>query len=169
MRSELQSLQKILNEQNKALRWDAVAASQRHALCSDIQEARQKQRELRVVARDLESEIRTKHRLCTDMTLKLRGPKDCRSPPRGGIEKDPRQGVIDEVATLDARVRQLRETRDWVHKQDRRERAEAARRIRELQQAMKRKELEALNREESAELSYEHLFKLQQYLQNAVS
>ncbi|KAF4679444.1 hypothetical protein FOZ60_015058, partial [Perkinsus olseni] len=111
MRSELQSLQKILNEQNKALRWDAVAASQRHALCSDIQEARQKQRELRIVARDLESEIRTKHRICTDMTLKLRGPQGYRSPPRRSIEKDPCQGVIDEVATLDARVRQLRETR----------------------------------------------------------
>ncbi|KAF4679515.1 hypothetical protein FOZ60_014960, partial [Perkinsus olseni] len=53
---------------------------------------------------DLESEIRTKHRICTDMTLKLRGPQDCRSPPRRGIEKDPCQGVIDEVATLDARV-----------------------------------------------------------------
>ncbi|KAF4716201.1 hypothetical protein FOZ63_013290 [Perkinsus olseni] len=87
MRSELQSLQKILNEQNKALRWDAVAASQRHALCSDIQEARQKQRELRIVARDLESEIRTKHRICTDMTLKLRGPQGYRSPPRRSIEK----------------------------------------------------------------------------------
>ncbi|KAF4661455.1 hypothetical protein FOL47_006665 [Perkinsus chesapeaki] len=175
LRSELMSLKTVLDEQKKVLRREAEAVSEKGALSWEIQTARQKQHELRSAARGLDAEIRTKHRICADMMLKLRGSRNQRSPvgklPDGehGAPKDHSQPCPDDLVFMDSQVRRLRDTHDRVKRQIRQERIHGNKRLQNLNHSLSQQKTELENKDELARLAQERYLELQQFVDSNVS